>query len=114
MELKGLFQGYLSQMKANTEQLQDMLTSSISDGNGASKVSSPNGDGSQKEFESMRGRSGRNHVSDVPLRPTTSRGKPHPSPNEFFDYVVPSPVCKSTMSNVLKSYHLKLSSLYIS
>ncbi len=25
------------------------------------------------------------------LRPTTSRGKSHPSPDEFFDYVVPSP-----------------------
>ncbi len=25
-------------------------------------------------------------------RPKTSRGKAHPSPDEFFDYVVPSPI----------------------
>eukprot|EP00597_Dinobryon_sp_UTEXLB2267_P008718 CAMPEP_0170093144 /NCGR_PEP_ID=MMETSP0019_2-20121128/26307_1 /TAXON_ID=98059 /ORGANISM="Dinobryon sp., Strain UTEXLB2267" /LENGTH=174 /DNA_ID=CAMNT_0010313871 /DNA_START=1 /DNA_END=525 /DNA_ORIENTATION=- len=36
----------------------------------------------------------RSHESNANLRPTTSRGKPHPSPNEFFDYVVPSPVVK--------------------
>lgn len=32
---------------------------------------------------------------DSNSRPKTSRGKPHPSPDEFFDYVVPSPDSKS-------------------
>lgn len=31
------------------------------------------------------------NASEVPDRPKTSRGKAHPSPDEFFDYVVPSP-----------------------
>jgi len=40
-------------------------------------------------------------------RPKTSRGKAHPSPDEFFDYVIPSPVkVKSGAINVNSVTHL--------
>ncbi len=32
-------------------------------------------------------------------RPKTSRGKAHPSPEEFFDYVIPSPERKLSITN---------------
>lgn len=32
-------------------------------------------------------------------RPKTSRGKAHPSPEEFFDYVIPSPDRKLSITN---------------
>lgn len=39
-----------------------------------------------------------------PSRPTTSRGKSHPSPDEFYDYVIPSPEpsCRGTERVVLR------------
>jgi len=46
-------------------------------------------------------------------RPTTSRGKAHPSPDEFFDYVIPSPVKASARPEsctVNKKYDFPLQS----
>jgi hypothetical protein len=108
VELKRTFHGYINQMKENSEQLQDMLSSNTNTESftNQKEKTSVNEVVSTQDNGTWKGRSG-STASTISGRPTTSRGKPHPSPNEFFDYVVPSPVCKSSkfyFFNIFNAY----------